>query len=114
MTAGTLFTIERNERERQSKLHDRILCCTVSGCLSLGARAVRDAIQVEIDIRRKAGEIEVCGTGCMGLCSEGPLVRSAASTRIFARVKPADARALVSRDHSVFHGRTMQPGHSSN
>ncbi len=111
MTADTLETIRQNEQERRGQLKERVLCCTVAGCLSGGARAVCDAVQTEIDAHQKAGEIEVCGTGCMGLCCEGPLVRSGATGHVFTRVTPADARASVVGDHAAFEGRTMDASH---
>jgi len=108
VTADNLRTIEQTEQERRGKLKERILCCTVAGCLSGGARSIRDAIQLEIDQQGKAGEVEVCGTGCMGLCCEGPLVRSAASERVFTHVAPVDARALVAGNHDAFEDRTLE------
>ena len=86
MTAETLSGIQTNERQRAAGFKDRIFCCTVAGCLSGGAGAVRSAIESEVARAGRAAEIEVRGTGCMGLCSEGPLVRSAARDVIYTRV----------------------------
>ncbi|HSW49680.1 MAG TPA: NADH-quinone oxidoreductase subunit NuoF, partial [Bryobacteraceae bacterium] len=38
---------------------------------------------------------EVCGTGCLGLCSRGPLVRSARDGELYGDVEAADAAALA-------------------
>ena len=80
MTAETLADVRMAELERQHGLKDRILCCTVAGCLSAGGEAVRTALRKEAP-----AQIEVCGTGCMGLCCRGPLVRSAAGTSFTPR-----------------------------
>ena len=41
------------------------------------------------------GKVEVCGTGCMGLCSRGPLVRSARDGELYGDLDAGDAAALV-------------------
>ena len=113
MTGEALLKIQNDERERTAHLKDRIFCCTVAGCLSGGADAVRAAIEGEVARQGRASEIEVCGTGCMGLCSEGPLVRSALRDTIFTGVTPADAPAIVDGskpgdikpDHAFFAGQ---------
>ncbi len=113
MTGETLHQIQHSEQHRTERFKDRILCCTVAGCISGGAHAVREAIKGEIARLGWTDEVEVCGTGCMGLCSEGPLVRSAARDVIFSGVKPADAAAIVDGtrpgdmkpDHPFFAGQ---------
>ncbi len=113
MTGEALHQIVQTEQHRSAALKDRILCCTVAGCLSGGAHAVRKALGDEIRRQNRHPDIEVCGTGCMGLCSEGPLVRSAARDVIFSNVKPAYAAAIVDGtkpgdikpDHPFFAGQ---------
>ncbi len=111
MTSGTLLAIRQTEQQRQGCLVDRILCCTVAGCLSAGASDVRAAVQKQIDLQDRVGEVEVCGTGCMGMCSQGPLVRSSAADAIFTNVTPADAKALVAGHRNHFVNRTLLPDH---
>jgi (2Fe-2S) ferredoxin len=111
MNADTLRAVQVSELERQGRLGDRILCCTVAGCVSSGAEAVIAAIEKQIDVQGKTGKTEVCGTGCLGLCSQGPLVRSSRANVVFTAVTPADAPALVSGDRSPFAKRTVAPDH---
>jgi len=111
MTAETVRAAQQAEQERQSRLEDRILCCTVAGCLSCGAKQVWATIEEQIEAQGRRGKTEVCGTGCMGLCSEGPLVRSSAADAIFTRVTAADAAALVAKDHGRFEERTLRADH---
>src|SRR5271166_7182288 len=98
MNRETLFHVQQAEQQRVALLKDRILCCTVAGCLAGGAGAVRDALEREVAGQGRTSEIEVCGTGCMGLCSEGPLVRSSAADAIYSNVTSADAPAIVNGD----------------
>ncbi|HEY2106297.1 MAG TPA: NADH-quinone oxidoreductase subunit L, partial [Candidatus Binataceae bacterium] len=100
MTSEALLQVQHNERERAGRLKDRLLCCTVAGCLAGGAGAVRTALEQEVQRQGRGAEIEVSGTGCMGLCSRGPLVRSAASDSIHTDVTPGDAKAIVDGSRS--------------
>jgi bidirectional [NiFe] hydrogenase diaphorase subunit len=111
MNTDLLHAVQRTEQERQDRLEDRILCCSVAGCLSGGAAAVRASIQEQIDFQGRAGKVEVCGTGCMGLCCEGPLVRSSAADAILTNAAPSDAAALVAGDWGCFGERSLQSDH---
>jgi bidirectional [NiFe] hydrogenase diaphorase subunit len=112
MTADTLVRIRQAEQQRQAGLRDRTLCCTVAGCLSGGAQEVRHALEIEVSRQGLSSEIEVTGTGCMGLCCEGPLVRSSARNAIYTRVTTKDAPDVirgtcraVTTDHPFFKGQ---------
>ncbi len=112
MNADSLYAIQRAEQERQLGLEDRILCCTVAGCLSGGAAAVRASIQEQIDGQGRGGKAEVCGTGCMGLCCEGPLVRSSQADAILTNATAADGAALAAGDWSHFGKRVLRLDHA--
>ena len=96
MTVEDLLEKQTEELERQNALENRILCCTAAGCISCGADGLRTAIAAEIKNRDREGHVEVCGTGCLGLCSRGPLVFSAADRRLYGNTTAADAPALLS------------------
>jgi len=96
MTAEELQERQTEEVERQSRLANRLYCCTAAGCMSCGAGEVRKALAGHIQQQGLSGQVEVCGTGCLGLCSRGPLVRSAAEDMIYGPVQPEDAAALAS------------------
>lgn len=98
MTLEELQDRQAQELERRSRLADRIYCCSAAGCISCGSDAVRQAIAEQIEAAGLGGEVEVCGTGCLGLCSRGPLVRTERLGALYAEVEPADAAALVRRD----------------
>lgn len=72
---------------------------------------MRSALEQQVQIQNKQDEVEVCGTGCLGLCSEGPLVRSSSADAVFTRVTPEDAPALVAQDWAPFRERTLAPDH---
>jgi bidirectional [NiFe] hydrogenase diaphorase subunit len=95
MTAETLTLMRQAELERQRALENRILCCSVAGCLSAGGDSVRKALENTVKARGLEGNVEVCGTGCLGLCNRGPLVRNTAADTVFCEVTPADAESIV-------------------
>ena len=94
MTAEDLREKQTEELARQQGLQNRILCCTAAGCISCGASGVRQALAAEVEARGLSDKAEVCGTGCMGLCSRGPLVLNTASQRLYGN--GVDAATIVS------------------
>ncbi len=71
-----LEEIGRQERARQAQYRCRIFCCTSTACLSAGAGATRQALDAALaTYRLDSHDVEIVPTGCMGLCSAGPLVR---------------------------------------
>jgi len=96
MTIEELYDKQHAELGRRKKLENRIYCCTAAGCVSCGAESVKKAISDTIKSAGREEKIEVCGTGCMGLCSRGPLVRSDADDALYGEITPEDAPALIS------------------
>ena len=76
MNFNKLEEIGRKERVRQDEYKRRIFCCTSTACLSAGAGQVHTTLdQAVAACKCDEHEAEVVQTGCMGLCSDGPLVR---------------------------------------
>ncbi len=71
-----LEQLAQQERDRQQQYQRRIFCCTSTACLSAGAGLTHQALEQGVAACRcDEHEAEVVKTGCMGLCSRGPLVR---------------------------------------
>jgi bidirectional [NiFe] hydrogenase diaphorase subunit len=96
MTIEELSEKQAEELARQQSLENRILCCSAAGCISCGADSLRRALDAEVQAQGKADKVEICGTGCMGMCGRGPLVLSSADHRLYGNVTVADTSALVS------------------
>jgi bidirectional [NiFe] hydrogenase diaphorase subunit len=96
MTIEELNQTQADETARQGSLEERIYCCTAAGCISCGSEGLRNAIAEEIKAQGRADKVEVCGTGCMGMCSRGPLVMASAGSALYGNVTAADAPALAS------------------
>lgn len=76
MNFEKLQALGQKERELQEKKKRRIFYCASTACLSTGAEQVKTALDQAV-VTGKCGkdEVEIVKTGCMGLCSQGPLVR---------------------------------------
>ena len=64
--------------------------CEAASCLALGADHVRRQLR-----RVTPAEVQVQRVGCLGLCSAGPLVRSAPSGALAVRVGVDDVERLA-------------------
>jgi bidirectional [NiFe] hydrogenase diaphorase subunit len=75
MSRVKLDQIAARERERQAGFDRRIFCCISTACLSAGAGQTIQALKQGLEASQSGDKCEVVQTGCMGLCSRGPLVR---------------------------------------
>src|SRR6201993_332419 len=94
MTPEELDHIAETEREQQSHITQRINVCVAAGCLSCQSQSVKDALDKEIIRRGTKDHCQVKGVGCMGLCSEGPLV-STSNSVLYKKVEAADGAAIL-------------------
>jgi len=97
MTPEELDQLQLEEQQRQQALEERIYCCTAASCLSAGAARVKQALTEEVKAQGLEGKVEVCGTGCLGLCSRGPLVKLASTGELFGGLDEKTAPALLSK-----------------
>ena len=68
------------------------------GCQSSDALGVIAGLKAEVKARQLDAKVQVNGSGCMGLCSKGPLVRMCSKTQkdiLFSEIKPELAGAVV-------------------
>jgi len=94
MTPDELEEIAESERASQSRFTQRINVCVAAGCLSCQSQSVKDALDQEVEKRGKKDHCPVKGVGCMGLCSEGPLV-STSSGVLYKKVEAGDGAAII-------------------
>src|SRR5512144_2424297 len=86
---------EIGESERQARKPVRIRCCVAAGCLSANAQLVKQRLEETISAAGLDDSVEVCGVGCMRLCSAGPLVQVDPDGALYQGVIPGDAPAIV-------------------
>jgi bidirectional [NiFe] hydrogenase diaphorase subunit len=73
----------------------RIRCCTVGGCLSANSLAVKTQLETAVAAAGLEDQVTVSGVGCMGLCSQGPLIQIDPSGELYAQVKPEQAAQII-------------------
>ena len=94
MTPEELDQIAEEERSEQGKYTQRVNVCIAAGCLSCQSQSVKDALDQEVVRRGTKDHCQVKGVGCMGLCSEGPLVSTSAGV-LYKKVEAEDSPALL-------------------
>jgi bidirectional [NiFe] hydrogenase diaphorase subunit len=108
MSGGVdLFDLAQKEREEQAVYRRTVLCCGSTACLSGGAQATQDAIKDMVAEQGLEQDVRLVATGCMGLCSRGPLVK--VRTRGEEDVLYADVDADAGRRIAEQHLAAGQP-----
>lgn len=86
------------EQQRQQSFDCRVLCCTSTPCLAVGADKVYESLKTAVAANGLAAKVEAVSTGCMGPCSRGPLVRvqhAADEEVMYEQVTPELAEEIV-------------------
>ncbi|MGB7986204.1 MAG: NADH-quinone oxidoreductase subunit NuoF [Terracidiphilus sp.] len=86
------------EKAKQQAFDVRLACCSSTGCQSSGAAQIITNLKAELKAKQLDTKVQVTGTGCMGLCSKGPLIRMTAKNQkdvLFSDIKPETAVTVV-------------------
>jgi bidirectional [NiFe] hydrogenase diaphorase subunit len=98
MTAEELNKIAEIEREARGQYRHSLNVCVAAGCLSSRSDQVKEALEKEVARRGLERHCQVRGVGCLGLCSEGPLINVESDGRapvMYQHATPQDAPELV-------------------
>jgi bidirectional [NiFe] hydrogenase diaphorase subunit len=94
--------LAKKEQDRQAKQHHRIYCCNSTACVSGGAEEIQKSLAATVKNTKGADvEVDIVPTGCMGLCSRGPLLRVETENKaptLYAEVNP-DIAAKIAAQH---------------
>src|SRR5262245_66022715 len=93
MDLTELLEIAERERERRKPL--RIRCCLAGSCLLSGSQAIKEGLEQAVAEAGLDDRVEVCGVGCLRLCSHGPLVQVDPDGALYEHVAPAEAASIV-------------------
>ncbi len=101
MDDAHLIALAEQERARQAQYERRVYCCTSTACLSAGAGETHAALEKAVrGCNCREHDVEIVKTGCMGLCSQGPLVRVESRGEppaLYGGVTPAVACEIIAR-----------------
>ena len=82
-----------------------ILVCGGTGCESSKSDLIYKTLIEEAKAQGVADQVQVIKTGCFGFCEQGPIVKVLPEDSFYVKVKPEDARELIS-EH-VIKGREV-------
>ncbi|MGD1854339.1 MAG: NADH-quinone oxidoreductase subunit NuoF [Leptolyngbyaceae cyanobacterium] len=98
-----LTQLKQSASAARKKCHIR--CCTVGGCLSANSAAVKEQLETAVAASSFTDQVQVSGVGCMGLCSQGPLVRveSDSADVLYRQVTPEQSAAILASLNQLPH-----------
>jgi bidirectional [NiFe] hydrogenase diaphorase subunit len=105
MTLEELEQMATEARAVEEKSPRAVNVCVAAGCLSLHSDAIKTALEEEV--QRTEANCRVRGTGCMGLCSLGPLVSSEPDGHLLKNVAESDAAEIVAKLDSAMPKRLL-------
>ena len=92
-----LESISAAYKVQQAIAEYRVLVCGGGGCVSSGCINTRDAVQAFITENHLEEKASLTFTGCMGLCSLGPLMMIEPEGALYVQVTPDMARDILAR-----------------
>jgi bidirectional [NiFe] hydrogenase diaphorase subunit len=87
--------LEIAEAERLARKPVRIRCCVAASCLFGGSQAVKERLVEAVAEAGLSDTVEVCGVGCLRLCSQGPLVHVDPENVLYEKVTTEQAPSIV-------------------
>ncbi len=76
MPKVNLAEIREKELAKQQSFKARLFVCASTGCIASGCKAVMASVQAGLKAHSLEKDVQIVPTGCMGLCSHGPLIRA--------------------------------------
>jgi bidirectional [NiFe] hydrogenase diaphorase subunit len=97
MSIEELREIQDKEGEARAGKRCGVAVCSAASCQSSGGDTARAAVDRAVQDADLGGEVDVFGTGCLGLCHAGPLaqVTDEGGTHLYHHVDEAAARRIV-------------------
>ena len=95
MTPEELAQIRQTVEDENREYEHHICVCMAAGCASTGSGKVKDALTEEVKKRGLEHTCKVKGTGCLGLCSQGPLMTVEPQGVMYKEVKAEHAPAII-------------------
>ena len=70
-----LAAMAADELHNRQQHRCRVMVCSSTACVASGGVATRQAFEASIKAHQLEGEVQVAPSGCLGLCSLGPLAK---------------------------------------
>ncbi len=97
MSIEDLREVQDRENEARAGKRCGVAVCSAASCQSSGGDDVRKALDAQVEEGELGGDVDVFGTGCLGLCHAGPLVQveDNKGTHLYHNVDETAARRIV-------------------
>ncbi len=100
MNRQDLMNIETKFNEKERCLKGKVRVCCGTGCMATGSEKILKEFKQVAKVKGVENDYDINMSGCMGACTQGPLVRIAPENTIYEYVKPEDA-AKIFDEHII-------------
>jgi NADP-reducing hydrogenase subunit HndC len=83
-----------------------VLICTGTGCVSSGAKTIKESLEEELAANDLTNEIKIVETGCHGFCEKGPIMIVYPEGVFYCQVQSDDVAEIV--EEHLLKGRTVE------
>ncbi len=94
MNHQELTTIEEKFKEKDRCLKGKVRVCCGTGCMATGSEKILKEFQNTAKEKGVENDYDINMSGCMGACTQGPLVRIAPENTIYEQVKTDDVKKI--------------------
>lgn len=108
LSIGDLEMIRTKSQQENEKLgnviKEKVLVCMGGGCLASGSQKIKECFESSLQTAGLHKSVTVVGTGCMGPCSNGPVVILANDKTFYQNVAVADVSEIIEqhiKNHKV-------------
>lgn len=91
---------------KDSIYRSHVLVCTGTGCVSSGAKTLKEKMEEELAAKDMSGEIKIVETGCHGFCEKGPIMVVYPEGVFYCQVQADDIGEIV--EEHLLKGRTVE------
>ncbi len=95
-SASDLEELRKEILDKQDPNRQAVAVCA-SSCETRGGKEIVTAFQDELKKQGLEGTVDIRGTGCLGLCEQGPIVIVYPQAVPYFKVKAADVPQIVSQ-----------------
>jgi len=99
-----LLNLQKKAKKQMQNANKEILICCGAGCIASGALDLKKAL--EFEITKAELDIKVKETGCMGPCSQGPVIMIEPDGIVYESVTKDNAARIIN-DH-IIENRIIQ------
>ncbi len=106
LKAADLEAIRERVAKERARFRIHAMLCGDTGCIACGGKPVSSVLANEVEKRGIAQEVRIVATGCIGLCSAGPVMTVLPERIFYQKLTPADIPELV--EEHFLNGRPVE------